>query len=382
MIQMQILEEDVIPILKDLIKIKTENPPGFTINAVSYISNIFNDKDIKNTIQKYGEKRANIIAEYGEGDKTILLTGHLDTVPAGDEEKWKFPPFEGIEDDGKIYGRGSTDMKGAVAAFIAIITKLKQNNINLNRRIVFLGTSDEEIGMDGAVVAKEKGVMKDCEFIVIGEPTELMVGVAEKGTLWINVKVRGKSAHGSTPHLGINSIEAASKLIPKMKEAVSEYEHEILGKSTLNIGEIKGGTLINVVPEYCEFRCDFRLVKDDLRERTKEKINEMIKEFNDKEEAKAEIDIIHEIPALELKEKTDFFEKLRGKAKDYDKDKLIGVNYGTDGAMLVPEQNTPFIIMGPGKFDQLHVTNEYTEKQEVIEYANLLYDAIIESYSQ
>ncbi len=167
-----------------------------------------------------------------------------------------------------------------------------------------------------------------------------------------------------------------------MREAVSEFEHEILGKSTLNIGEIKGGTVINVVPEYCEFRCDFRLVTDDLREETKEKINEIIKDFNIKEEAKVEIETIHEIPALELEEKTEFFERLREKVRDFGKEKLIGVNYGTDGAMLVPAYNTPFIIMGPGKFDQLHVTNEYTEKQEVIEYANLLYDAIIESYSQ
>ena len=273
-------------------------------------------------------------------------------------------------------------MKGAVAAFIAIMNKLKLNDIKLNRRIVFLGTSDEEIGMDGAVVAKDKGIMKDCEFVVIGEPTELMVAVAEKGTLWIKVKVRGKSAHGSTSQLGINSIEAASRLIPKMKDAVSDFEHEILGKSTLNVGEIKGGTVINVVPEYCEFRCDFRLVTDDLREETKERISEIIKDFNSKEEAKAEIEIIHEIPALELKEKTRFFNKLREKAKDFGKDELIGVNYGTDGAMLVPEYDTPFIIMGPGKFDQLHVTNEYTEKQEVIDYANLLYDTIIECYKQ
>ncbi|MFW9853251.1 MAG: M20 family metallopeptidase [Candidatus Thorarchaeota archaeon] len=379
---MIISEKDVIPLLKDLIKIKTENPPGKTISAVRYLEKIFIKNGIDYEVQEYEEGKANIIAEYGENEKSIIITGHLDTVPAGDEEKWKFPPFEAIEDQGKIYGRGSTDMKGAVAAFVAILLKLKENKVKLNRKIMFLGTSDEEIGMDGAFFAKEKGIMKDCEFVVIGEPTELLVAVAEKGTLWINVKVRGKSAHGSTPHLGINSIEAASKLIPRMKNAVSDFEHGILGKSTLNIGEIKGGTLINVVPEYCEFRCDFRLVQDDLREKTKERINEIIKDFNSKEEAKAEIEIIHEIPALELKEKTSFFEKLREKAKGFGKDDLIGVNYGTDGAMLIPEYNTPFIIMGPGKFDQLHVTNEYTEKQEVIEYANLLYDSIIECYSK
>lgn len=377
---MFIEESDVIPILKELIKIKTENPPGKTIDAALYIKQLFSEIGISCRIQEYAEDKANVIAEYGDQSSTIMLTGHLDTVPIGERQKWEHDPFGAIEEEGRIYGRGATDMKGAVAAYVAILRKLKENKISLNKKIIFLGTSDEEIGMDGAVAAKKEGVMDNCEFVIIGEPTELKLGIAEKGTLWIKLKVRGKSAHGSTPHLGISAIEAASRLIQKMKAIVPDFEHEILGKSSLNIGKINGGTLINVVPEFCQFECDIRLVADHLREETKKKINDLISNFNDKEEAKASFEILHEIPAIELKEKTDFFTVIEDRTKQIGTDEIIGVNYGTDGAMLVPEKNIPFIIIGPGKLDQLHVTDEYTEKEEVIQYANLIYEALIEAF--
>ena len=378
---MIITEEDVIPILKELIQIKTENPPGRTIEAVDYLVKEFDKSGIHSEVQEYAEGKANIIAEYGEGEKTVIITGHLDTVPSGNEEKWTYPPFEGVEDKGRIYGRGSTDMKGAVAAYVSIMKKLKENEVRLKKKIIFLGTADEEIGMDGSLFAKNAGIMENCEFVLIGEPTENKIGIAEKGTLWIKVSVKGKSAHGSTPHLGISAIEGAAKLLQRMKEAVPELDHTVLGKSSLNIGKISGGTLINVVPEYCEFECDFRLVDDNLRDQTKRKINDIIEVFNKEEEAKAEIEIIHEIPAIELKEESAFVELLKDKAKELGIHEIIGVNYGTDGAMLVPDYNTPFIIMGPGKLDQLHVTDEYTEKKEVLDYANLVYQAIIESFS-
>jgi succinyl-diaminopimelate desuccinylase len=379
---MKILKQDVIPILQKLINIKTENPPGFTIEAINYLVDYFGNLGISCKVQEYGEKRANIIAEYGDAEKTIILTGHLDTVPAGDESKWKFPPFSGIEEDGKIFGRGSTDMKGAIAAYVAVLALLKQEDVKLNKKIIFLGTSDEELNMDGSLFAKNMGIMEGCEFVVIGEPTELKIGIAEKGTLWIKVKIEGKSAHGSTPHLGISAIEAAALLIPKLKEVVPIFEHEILGKSTLNIGKISGGTVVNVVPELCEMECDFRLVADGLRSEIKEKIATVVDKFNQEQEAEVTFEIAHELPAIEMKGESNFLEDLKKRAQKAGVQEIIGVNYGTDGAMLVPDYGTPFVIMGPGKLDQLHVTDEYTEKEEVMEYANIIYNALIDNFSE
>ncbi len=113
-----ITENDVIPLLRKLIQFNTENPPGRTIEAVKFIANILKSGGIKCEIQEYKEDHANLIAEYGEGEKSIILTGHIDTVISGDKKRWTYPPLSGEEYDDNIYGRGSTDMKGAVAAFI------------------------------------------------------------------------------------------------------------------------------------------------------------------------------------------------------------------------------------------------------------------------
>ena len=148
-------------------------------------------------------------------------------------------------------------------------------------------------------------------------------------SLWVKLKIIGKSAHGSTPHEGINAIEGALKIIPQLYDCLEEKTNVILGKSTLNIGKISGGTLINVVPEYCEFKCDYRLVADSLREGVKSGLDNLLEAFNRSNKAKAEMEIMHEIPAIELTEKGQFFEAMKKKAIAAGKENIIGVNYGT-----------------------------------------------------
>ena len=374
----QIKEEDVIPILKELIKAKTENPPGETTNAVMYLTKLFDSVGITYELQEYKKGHINIIAEYGEGEKSIILTGHLDTVPAGDEHFWNYPPFDAVESQGQIYGRGSTDMKSAVAAFVAILLWLKKHNIKLNRKIIFFGSADEEVGMDGAAYAKENGVMKNCEFLLIGEPTDLNVAIAEKGTLWVEVNIEGKAAHGSTPELGINAVEEAAKLIPKMKSVIPRKEHSILGKSTLNIGKITGGTAINVVPENCSFQCDYRLTSNVKSEKVWGDIVKLIEDFNNQSSAKVSVRKIHEIPPIEVQREHKLLDAFKNYARKLKKQVSMGVNYGTDGAMLIPKTNVPFVICGPGHLDQLHVVDEHVDKQQVIDYANMVLDILLD----
>ncbi len=107
----------------------------------------------------------------------------------------------------------------------------------------------------------------------------------------------------------------------------------------------------------------------------------MIEKFNKESEAKVTFEIAHELPAIEMSDDSTFLEDLKNRAREAGAEEIIGVNYGTDGAMLVPDYGTPFVIMGPGKLDQLHVTDEYTEIDEVITYANIIYEALISNFS-
>ncbi|MHA1205376.1 MAG: M20 family metallopeptidase [Candidatus Heimdallarchaeaceae archaeon] len=378
----EIKEKEVIPILQKLIQFKTVNPPGKTINAINYVKKILSEKGIQCEIQKYSEDRANLFAEYGSGKESIVLCGHIDVVPPGDEKKWTFNPFEGIEHNGRIYGRGATDMKGSIASYIAILLKLKEKNIKLTKKIKLLITSDEEVGMGGAKAALNTDIMDSTHFLIIGEPTELKLSIAQKGVYWAKIKVYGKSAHGSTPELGVNAIEKAAELIAKIKKTIPSTKHPLLNYSTLNIGKISGGTSFNVVPEYCEFTLDYRVVPSVDYNEIRMKINRVLDQFNSKEDARAEFEEVHVIPPIESNSEIAFLDKLKEKLKEKGILEVIGVTYGTDGAVLVPPNNTDFVIFGPGRLDKLHVTDEYTLKDEVVTYSNLLFKTIVELFKE
>jgi len=251
-----------ISILKELIQLNTENPPGKTTKILSWIANWAKTENIESNIQEYEENKGNIVLKLGEADKSILICGHLDTVPIGDRNNWDYDPLGAEPVDGYIYGRGSADMKGGVAAILGALktlkTRLKEKEMKYN--IIFLGTSDEEVGLKGAMASLKLGILNSCEFLIIPEPTGNQIGIAEKGVLWFSVKSKGKSAHGSTPLKGVNAIEELVKLIPLLHGVVPKDRNEILGQSTLNIGVIQGGKSANIVPEEAVIHCDYRLV--------------------------------------------------------------------------------------------------------------------------
>ena len=249
-----------IPILRELIKLNTENPPGETTEILSWIKNWAKKEGISSNIQKYEENKVNIVLTLGEADKSILICGHLDTVPLGDKDNWKYDPLSAKLINGYIYGRGSADMKGGVAAALGALKTLKNRcgEKDMSYSIIFLGTSDEEVGLGGALASLKLGILNNCEFLIIPEPTGKKVGIAEKGVLWFSVHSKGVSAHGSTPMKGVNAIEELVKIIPTLHRVVPKDQNKILGQSTLNIGAFNGGKSANVVPEDAVIHCDYR----------------------------------------------------------------------------------------------------------------------------
>ena len=184
--------------LIDLIQQQTENPYSLTKDIANYLRDWFHDQGISKVIidayPKNEHTLHNIVATLGTGPKKIVLSGHLDTVPAGDRSDWDDSPFGGVEKNGNIYGRGSSDMKGGVAGILGTMLMLQDETDLLNQyQIVFAGTSDEESGMTGAAHLKEIGVMDDAICLVIPEATNLNVGIAEKGVIWGKITVYGKT---------------------------------------------------------------------------------------------------------------------------------------------------------------------------------------------
>jgi len=229
------------------------------------------------------------------GKPSLILCGHIDVVPAGDINKWDVHPYRGIIKQGKLYGRGATDMKGGVAAMLMALTTAKEYENELSGKVTVASVSDEEAqGPGGALwLLKNKKLIGDA--CLITEPTGYLDGkysvvAGERGTCWLKISAHGKPAHGSKPALGINAIEMLTQFLPKLKalekEAVKtpkdtetlirkgEKEQARVAKKqgipanrltktlthyTVNIGVIAGGTKTNVVPEKCEAEIDIRV---------------------------------------------------------------------------------------------------------------------------
>ena len=355
-----------ISILTNLIQLNTENPPGKTSEILNWINNWAKKEKIESNIQEYEKGKGNIVLKIGEADRSILICGHLDTVPLGDKKNWDYDPLGAESVGGYIYGRGSADMKGGVAAILGSLKTLKNSlkEKDLKYNIIFLGTSDEEVGLGGAIASLKLGILKNCDFLIIPEPTGNKVGIAEKGVLWLSVNSKGISAHGSTPLKGVNAIEEMVKLFPYLHKIVPKDQNDILGKSTLNIGVFKGGKSANVVPEEAEMHCDYRLVPPHQPSEFALTIEKEINKFARESPAKFTYEVKQTMPAIQTSIQNPFVKEFIAKVNDHS---VIGLDYGTDGAVLVENYpgELPFVIFGPGNPKRIHVANERVKTLDV-----------------
>ncbi|MFX1505128.1 MAG: M20 family metallopeptidase [Promethearchaeota archaeon] len=365
---------DCLSILKELISLNSENPPGNTRRIIEWIQSWAETNKIPSKTQWYEEDQANIILTLGNATKSIVLCGHLDTVPIGDRNNWNYDPLGAEENGGYIYGRGSADMKGGVSACLGALKSLNKevkNSDHLNYKIVFIGTSDEEVGLGGAKAAIKLGTMDDAEFLIVTEPTLLKVGIAEKGVLWFKIRSLGKAAHGSTPEKGINAIEELVQLFPILHNHLPTVTDPILGHSTLNIGKFHGGKSANVVPEEAEVHCDYRLVPPIIPEKYAKEVNKIVHNHSKSSPASFSTEINQIMHPVSNSHENDFIHLLMEESNNLTP---IGLNYGTDAAVLVTQapRPVPFAIYGPGDPKAIHCANERVPIAEVLETESVI----------
>lgn len=242
--------------------------------------NTINDKENKNIInfieqflKEFGfktEYKSKCLIMSNSDDCNIGFLGHTDTVSYS--EDWKFNPFELNELDGKLYGLGTSDMKGSIAAILSVVSK-----INFNKKgIKLFFTYDEEIGFSGIKEIINKKI-EFPKYMIIGEPTNNELINASKGLLEFNITFKGIAAHSSKPEEGVNAIENCVEFINKLKDYYSELKEESIDSkyATMNIGVINGGRSMNIVPDNCEIQIDFRTISKNQNKNIIKKINEL-----------------------------------------------------------------------------------------------------------
>lgn len=256
-------EDSVVKLLQRAIQIESTNPPGNEVDLAQWLGDYFARAGVKVEVLKYEGKRANLVARLrGTGKRPALIfSAHLDTVPAG-EVHWTFSPFSGTLHEGRVYGRGAADMKGGLAAMVEATVILARFGVSLGGDLIVAFTYDETHGLRGARRLVEEGYLEGAGAVVVGEPSTLDVFITEKGALWLNCRVQGKTAHSSMPHLGQNAILEMVRFLHRVEQRLDlgRGTHPLLGKSTYTVGTIRGGVAINVIPDACEAQLDIRLI--------------------------------------------------------------------------------------------------------------------------
>ncbi len=246
--------------------------------------NTINDKEnkqIMNYIERY-LKELGFITEYKSKclvmsngkDCNIGFLGHTDTVSYSND--WSFQPFELSEVDGKLYGLGTSDMKGSIAAILSALSKIDFSKSKKGIKLFF--TYDEEIGFSGINELVDKEIVFP-KYMIIGEPTNNEVINASKGLLELKITFKGIASHSSKPEEGINAIENCISFINNLKNYYNELKQETMDSksATMNIGVINGGRNTNIVPDNCEVLIDFRTISENQNENIIKKVNDFIR---------------------------------------------------------------------------------------------------------
>ena len=246
---------------RELLAFNTINPPGMERACARHLGAILEGAGFRVAYHEFAESRTSLIATIGGDDARapICFTGHIDTVPLG-AARWTRDAFAGETDGDRLYGRGATDMKSGVAAFVAAAVELAPRMAR-GPGLSLVITAGEEIGCEGAKHMADEGVLGRAGAIIVAEPTGNYPYVGHKGLAWFEVETVGVTAHGSMPELGDNAVVKMARVIGDLEGfRFPVEEHAVMGKPTLSIGTIHGGLNTNSVPDEARITLDTRTV--------------------------------------------------------------------------------------------------------------------------
>jgi succinyl-diaminopimelate desuccinylase len=366
-------------LLRKLIQAESTAQKG-ELAAANIICEELKRSGIKAQIDRWDENRANLIAQIKSARRkgALLFACHLDVVPAG-EAAWSEPAFAAIERDGKIYGRGSADMKGGIAAVVTAIRQLVDSDARLEGDIILFAAAGEETDSCGVkrfvrnfgnkLPEPARHTDGGLAGVVLPEPTDFDVVTAHRGMLWLEVTTKGKAAHGSMPELGINAIGSMGAVLGELKNyKIRSEPHELLGECSMSINTIAGGTEINVVPDKCSIGIDIRTLPEQNHQYIIGDLQEIFAKLKrDDSQFEAQVRLVRAVGALETDRSCDFVKNFCS-AVGISETKAVG--FTTDGPHLA-RLGSPVVIFGPGKPQVCHKPDEYieiTDVEKAVEY--------------
>lgn len=259
--------DELTELIGDLVSIETENPPGNEARCTEFIVEWFAERGIDtDTIEQPYPDRPQVVASVGEGSPVVVLNGHVDVVPAGDRERWSHPPYEATIEDGRLYGRGSVDMKAGVALAMCTAVDLGERieSDDLSGTVIVQAAIGEETAEPGTEALIDAGY--GGEYAVVLEPTGMKTATSEKGLAWYEITIDGEPAHASRPDRGANAISRARPVLDALErydEEVRERTDDLVGQAYATVTKLEAGTKENVVPERATITIDRRFLPEE-----------------------------------------------------------------------------------------------------------------------
>jgi len=368
----QVDSEAVLDLSKQLIAVPSHTPAGEE-EAAGVLERFFRQAGLTTQRQRVEDVGVNIIATVpGDSEETaLLLNGHLDTVPPS--SSMSHPPFDAVIHDNLLWGRGSCDMKGGLAAMACALAVIRAANLPLKRSILFAAVASEEQGNRGTAALIEKGLR--ARWAVVGEPTGLDLIIAHKGVDRYRFHIEGRAAHESMPERGTNAIVAAAYMISALDRNLSprvrQQTHPLLGQATYNIGTIQGGISRNTVPDRCTFQISKRWLPGDSPAAIRSELEDAIRDV----QTEAHVSIVREPefdrishPPLELTPDHPLTRTLAATVHRIigRMPALSGMPGFTDAALL-QQAGIPSVVFGPGDLKLAHSDGECIPVSELLQ---------------
>lgn len=358
-----------ISFFKKLIQINTVN--GNELAEAEFIKQVLASHHITAELIPFASGRANLIAEIGDQPGPVLaLSGHIDTVDAGDPAKWTYDPFGAKEVNGQVYGRGSVDMQSGLAAMVCALIELQEAGLPKHGKVRLIATVDEEVGGLGSMEVTKKGFVHDVDAMIIGEATTGRIEYAHCGSFDYMVKSSGKLAHSSQPDLGINAVTNLVEFINAEKDAfTTAKESPILGKVIHSVTVFHGGDQLNSIPDSAYLKGNVRTVPECSNDETQKRLQAIIDRLNQQPGFQLSLSIVANFLPVVTAPNNDFI-KLVQNARE----KVTGivpqsvVSHGaTDASRYVLDDNKFTVIeFGPGIESLSHQVDEHVAIDDVL----------------
>jgi acetylornithine deacetylase len=381
---------ELVQTLRDLVRIPSVNPMGrqpqgdiyFEHRLTDHLEQLLRRLGLPCQRQAVAPGRDNLLARIDGGESIVMLQAHQDTVPV---DRMSVDPWSGEVIDGRLYGRGACDVKGAMACILTVAARLAREKPPHMPSVVLAFTVNEEYGFTGAAALRQLTAQGSCSLlprrpdaILVAEPTQLNVVVAHKGVLRWHCHTRGRAVHSSQPSAGVNAIYGMGQVLA----AIEQFEqnvlskvppHPLVGAPTVSVGMIAGGISINTVPDHCRIEIERRLLPGDDPEAAYQQVVQYLQQH-----VASPATVQHDPPAMATgglsdQHNAELAERLTDVVRQADIPcEKLGVPYATDACQLSAD-GTPTVVFGPGSLQQAHTADEWVSVDQLEKATEILY---------